>query len=401
MAVTLLGTFDLQHRHASRHSVESVHDEETDDADSCGDSIYDEDSDIPFRLSDQLLQRRATCRYFENHPQTIHSKQVLDHDYFYQEHLKTCHFSPCKPLPAPHNGGLPEEPPLRSEVPYRLVTCRLTPVKLRDKLFSSRHTRLVRFPPNPFDSSQRNNLRSQPSHPKPLQCNVYQVSLDDLSSDGQPMFAALSYACGNPALTRRIWCGENYVLTTENLFKALTYVRHEDCSRLLWTDGLCINREDIEERSHQVGLLHQIYSRAHVVIWLGAGDQTSLTALSTYLSSTARAWTSIVRSAEAAKLNRLEVRAAAHARLEKRRGEQVPFPDVDHIVNAHYFTRVWVAQEIFLGKSAICQLGDRLFSVASLVASMELWEHHYDRVDHQSTLDDINFYYLLPSLQGI
>jgi hypothetical protein len=108
-----------------------------------------------------------------------------------------------------------------------------------------------------------------------------------------------------------------------------------------------------------------------------------------------------VRSAEAAKLNRLEVRAAAHARLEKRRGEQVPFPDVDRIVNAHYFTRVWVAQEIFLGKSAICQLGDRLFSVASLVASMELWKHHYDRIDHQSTLDDINFYYLLPSLQGI
>ena len=389
MADALLNTSDPQQPNERGYST---FDEDSDDDDSTNDSnYYYQDT----HLSDQLEKRRATCRYFDNHPRTIHNGQVLNNDYFYQEHLKACHFSPCKPLPAPHDDILPEEPPLRAEVPFSLMTTRLTPVKLRDKLFSSRHIRLVRFLPGQSDNTKHGHLRLQSIS---LQCIVYQVSLDDIWSDGQPMFAALSYVCGNPALTQHVRCGEDYVPTTQNLFEALTYVRHEDCPRLSWVDGLCINQEDIEERSHQVGLLHQIYRRAHVVIWLGAGDQTDLTALSTYLSSTARAWTSIVRSTEAANFNPDEVRAAAIVEYEKRRDKQVPFPDIDRIVDARYFTRVWVAQEIFLGKSATCQLGNRLFSAASLIASMELWEHHY-HID-QDTLDDMLYFYLMPSLAG-
>jgi hypothetical protein len=390
MADALLNTSDLQRPNERGHSA---CDEDSEDDDST-------DGSIRFRdrlLSDQLERRRATCRYFDNHPRTIHNKRVLDNDYFYQEHLKSCHFSPCEPLPAPHDNILPEEPPLCAEVPFCLMTSHLRPVKLRDKLLSSRHIRLVRLPPDQFSESQHDNL---PSQSRCLLCNVYQVSLDDILCDGQPMFAALSYACGNPALTHYVRCGEDYVPTTQNLFEALTYVRHEDFSRLVWADGLCINQEDIGERNHQVGLLNEIYSRAHVITWLGTGDQTDLTALSTYLSSTARAWTSVVRSAEAASLGRRwdGFRIAAAARCRERTGKRASLPDVDHIVNADYFTRVWVAQEIFLGKSVVCQLGNLFFSVASHVASMELWEYHYGRYWHD--IDDINYHYLMPSLQG-
>jgi hypothetical protein len=394
MTDALLKASDLEGPCASRNPVD---DQESDDNTSTDGSVSLDTFWESGGLSRRLEKRRATCRYFDNYPRTIQSVQVLNNDYFYQEHLRSCHFSSCEPLPAPHDDILPEEPPLRAEVPFWLMTSHLTPVKLRDKLFSSRHIRLVRFLPSHFDDRQHGHLRLQS---RSLQCIVYQVSLDDISSDGQPMFAALSYVCGNPALTQHVWCGEDYVPTTQNLFEALTYVRHEDCSRLLWADGLCINQEDTEERSHQVGLLHQIYSQAHVVVWLGAGDQTDLTAISTYLSSTARVWTSIVRSARAANSIRQEVRAAAILEYEERRDKQVTFPDVDHIVDAHYFTRVWVAQEIFLAQSAICQLGNLLFSVASLVASMELWEYHYDHLN-QGTLDNINYFYLMPSLQGI
>jgi hypothetical protein len=190
------------------------------------------------RLSHRLEQRRASCRYFDNHPQTIHNEQVLHNDHFYQEHLKACHFSPCKPLPAPHDDILPDEPPLSAEAPFCSADAWLTRVNLREKLFSPRHIRLVKlFPPGYFEKSKRHNLRSQS---RQLRCEAYQASLDDISSDGQPLFAALSYVCGNPAPTRQVRCGKDYIATTQNLFEALLYVRHEDRPRLLWADGLCI-----------------------------------------------------------------------------------------------------------------------------------------------------------------
>jgi hypothetical protein len=244
-------TSDLQQPHANRHSV---HDEGSDDNDSADGSISQKSYTAQWQgseLSHQLEQRRATCRYFDNHSRMVQDEEVLRSDYFYQEHLKSCHFSPCKPIPAPHNDILPDKPPLRAEVPSCFTAHLLMPVKLRDKLLSPRHIRLVKLLPlshsDGSDGSQRDLLRSQPSH---LRFEVFQASLDDVSSAGQPIFAALSYVCGKSALTQHVHCGEDYVPTMLNLFEALFYVRHDDYPRLLWADGLCINQEDTKERNH-------------------------------------------------------------------------------------------------------------------------------------------------------
>jgi hypothetical protein len=99
---------------------------------------------------------------------------------------------------------------------------------------------------------------------------------------------------------------------------------------------------------------------------------------------------------EAANFDRNEIRDAAIAKYEARCCRQLRLHNVLQILNAEYFTRVRVAQEIFLGKSVICQLGNRLFSIATLVASMELWgeDLYLDDMD----LDCITYYYLMPSL---
>jgi hypothetical protein len=205
-------------------------------------------------------RRLLPCRCFENYPQTIHNNPLLNLDFFYQEHLKSGHFAICEPLMAPHEAALPEEPPLRAEVPFSLMTRRLRPVKLQDKLLSSRHIRLVKLlPPSDSDDLQRDLPRFNPGD---LHCEVFQVSLDSISSDGRPMFAALSYACGEPIRTHRVRCGQTHIPITQNLFDALLHVRHDNRPRLLWADGLCIDQENTEEKNHQVGMLHQIYSQA-------------------------------------------------------------------------------------------------------------------------------------------
>ena len=188
---------------------------------------------------------------------------------------------------------------------------------------------------------------------------------------------------------------------TQNLFDALLHVRYGDRPLLLWADGLCIDQENTEERNHQVGMLHQIYSQAHVISWLGTYDQTDLTAMADYVSLTARVKTSVIRSAEAATMDHFNICRAAVAKYEELFDSlnRPQIPDMSHVLDAEYFTRVWVVQEIFLGKSVTCQLGTQRISVAALVASLEFWNVQ-SRIDVGQRLENIVNHYLAPSLLG-
>jgi hypothetical protein len=153
-------------------------------------------------------------------------------------------------------------------------------------------------------------------------------------------------------------------------------------------------------------MLHEIYSQAHVITWLGTGYRTDPTALAGYLSQSARIYTSVVRSAEAAKFDRSQVGRAAAAQFHKRFGERNskrPHGScMGEVYMAAYFNRVWVAQEMFLGKSVICQLGSQMFSVAVLNASLALSDYHWPHaLDDSREPSDISFSYLDPALNGI
>ncbi|KAH7224386.1 uncharacterized protein BKA55DRAFT_545969 [Fusarium redolens] len=52
--------------------------------------------------------------------------------------------------------------------------------------------------------------------------------------------------------------------------------RLDDQDRCLWVDAICINQSDVSERTHQVGMMREIYSTAsRVLIYLGIGDAGS------------------------------------------------------------------------------------------------------------------------------
>jgi hypothetical protein len=57
---------------------------------------------------------------------------------------------------------------------------------------------------------------------------------------------------------------------TENIWSAFLHLRRTKEPRLLWADALCIDQNNIEERSHQVSLIPEIYKNESTVIsWLG------------------------------------------------------------------------------------------------------------------------------------
>jgi hypothetical protein len=208
-----------------------------------------------------------------------------------------------------------------------------------------------------------------------LRCEAYQACLEDLTTDGQPLFAAASYFCGNPALTRRIICGRYAIDIPQNAYDALVHLRFKNRPRLIWIDCLCINQNDVREKSHQVGILHKIYAQAHVVSWLKLSHDADLQDASSFLSLFARLWIDEVRGNElcqsADKLGEnVVLRLKSHLKSQSEAPpHRYPLQNITSIFTADYFERVWTAQEIILGKTNVCQVGDELFSLATLVAA--------------------------------
>ncbi|KAF8849413.1 HET-domain-containing protein, partial [Acephala macrosclerotiorum] len=99
------------------------------------------------------------------------------------------------------------------------------------------------------------------------------------TSDNVPDFEALSYCWGSEENPMVIFVGESDEFTlavTRNLGEALSYLRFENASRVLWIDAICVNQQDLDERSRQVKRMADIYSNAgRVIVWLGPESEDS------------------------------------------------------------------------------------------------------------------------------
>jgi hypothetical protein len=146
-------------------------------------------------------------------------------------------------------------------------------------------------------------------------------------------------------------------------------------SPLVNVDPVCINQDDIGERSNQVQLMPQIYSRAiRTVVWLGprswdCGESSSTQnedenlfafAKNVFLLGQAKAelsYKSVFKS-----LDRPRESADWSGKLPRSRGIEMPddllifgLPAVSDprwkrlasFFQAHWFSRVWVIQEVF------------------------------------------------------
>lgn len=113
-------------------------------------------------------------------------------------------------------------------------------------------------------------------HGEEIQINLYETNLR-----GTPQYETLSYE-GSEVNDSHLRLNEGATLfVTINLVAALRRVRYPTVSRYLWIDAICINHEDIEEKTQQATIISAIYRRcSKVLVWIGeVGPETS-TALS-------------------------------------------------------------------------------------------------------------------------
>jgi len=133
-----------------------------------------------------------------------------------------------------------------------------------------------------------------------VRCSLKEVTLDDPGLEYQ----ALSYVWGEETPSSQILADDKTLAVTANLEDALRHLRTNRlycCDRLcscysddadpvplnyeftfptlLWIDAICINQKDNEERTQQVALMREIFSRAsQVVAWLGSASEHTVPA---------------------------------------------------------------------------------------------------------------------------
>lgn len=98
------------------------------------------------------------------------------------------------------------------------------------------------------------------------------IQLKHVKLGEHPDFEALSYSWGTDLSKVPIWCNQRKFSIPRSLWVALNRLRkpHSGQSRLLWADAICINQDDMEEKTAQVQLMRQIYGAAKlVIVWLG------------------------------------------------------------------------------------------------------------------------------------
>ena len=114
----------------------------------------------------------------------------------------------------------------------------------------------------------------------PLRCRIFPCRLNDAQFVS---FEALSYVWGPQEPLHDLLCGDvkpRVLRIGPNLLDALLHLRLHPCnnpsSRVLWIDRICINQDDIEERSSQVQLMHAIYRRCRqALVWLGREESNT------------------------------------------------------------------------------------------------------------------------------
>ncbi|CAJ2506514.1 Uu.00g006440.m01.CDS01 [Anthostomella pinea] len=178
--------------------------------------------------------------------------------------------------------------------------------------------RIVKLLPNVFNA--------------PIECELEHITID-VEAD----YEALSYCWGDASVTHPIRLnGRVYPITT-SLFTGLNYLRLEDRPRRLWVDSLCINQTDLDERSHEVQRMRDIYEKAkEVIIWLG--DYHPFTRLYVkrvfdYVTKLATCWED---EEEEALISAWGFDELWHFQTELQ----------DFLKTRQWFQRIWVLQEV-------------------------------------------------------
>lgn len=181
------------------------------------------------------------------------------------------------------------------------------------------------------------------------------ITIEHTSLDQIPPYEALSYVWGSQNPSFPVICNrDNSLAIGGNLNDALRCLRKPDASRVLWIDRVAINQDDLDERTHQVGLMADIYSSASVVdIWLGNGDDNTEPAMGLINDLAMRMMEFWKTQGQP---SYTEAKTANHP-IQYPPSEAPVWSAVKSFFLRPWFLRVWTFQEIVFAQDAVLYCG--------------------------------------------
>ena len=185
------------------------------------------------------------------------------------------------------------------------------------------------------------------------QSGLVSCTLEQYEIKQAPAYRALSYYWGSPDPTDAISLGPQRMLKIhKNLWHFLDQMVFDEYLGYYWTDALCIDQKNLEERNHQVGYMGEIYRLAsQVVMWLGRESRVQ------------------------GSMERLFEHAAG-----KRPHTCCQQKDVADLLNIPYWNRLWVVQEVLLARSLLVVCGHSMLGKTEFATALDQCSantHHY------------------------
>lgn len=205
------------------------------------------------------------------------------------------------------------------------------------------------------------------------------VRLETFPIATAPDFVALSYVWGSVKRTKEIIVNSTPFHIRQNLWQGLQalwngrdkirrQIRQIHCPNqrslpalhiTFWADALCIDQNNVSERTQQVNMMSDIYTAADlVVVWLGLAADDSNTAVDFIANPKANwnreGWDLISPIGQAIRMNNT-IEKAVVALLERR-----------------YWRRMWIVQELCLAREILVLCGTRALAWHHLSSFVEL-----------------------------
>jgi hypothetical protein len=215
-----------------------------------------------------------------------------------------------------------------------------------------------------------------------------EITLQELSIETLPPFVALSYVWGNDNPSTQIKVNNEDFAIRENLSIALDQLQLLCPGRQIWTDAICIDQSNEEEKSHLVQHMGHIFSLAEqVYAWLGPAEHSS-DALWQHLQETGDLFWEQAghdRQLDQTPFDMEPIMGPLlpklHARFSKPL-EDGGFPTMAYtkFSDRVYWQRVWVLQEVYLAGELIFCCGSQTMDSKTLAGALILLESYQKHV---------------------
>ncbi|RMD43989.1 hypothetical protein DV735_g1129, partial [Chaetothyriales sp. CBS 134920] len=176
----------------------------------------------------------------------------------------------------------------------------------------------------------------------PLECRLETAEV--IAQDGLGLIAEARsqeyevLSCPTVALEPEtsLICNGLSIPVPQSLTQALKYMRLESESRWLWNDGLCINHNNLEEKSFQIRESFLVHKKAiNVIAWIGTPDEDS---------------DMVLEAIDDFPLSRLS-----------------ELPEIQHgvrsfVASRPWFQHIWSRQAVYAAENLLLQCGHFVFS---------------------------------------